>query len=241
MNIKNRDYNDVINTIMCNVGNIGQNKCFMNQQIFTYNDIPEKKIFTNDKTGKIIYQEQTNENKCFIKIVLPYFDIICVHLDAYYRKYRIEQLNQINAQISRKTIIVGDFNFFNVNDFLEWHNNLLLVLLLYIVLNNISTKNMPDQNNKIMESIKNEIDDRITDIIKNPQKKNRQQLDNIILNAIPQINKKSIQKNINLYQEFVNNVKNDEEQIWLLKKAFVDTGKIGKIENINEENFKKNK
>ena len=96
------------------------NKCFLNQQAFTYRNVPQKKIINyGDKLGNIKYQQPNNENKCFIKIILPMFDLICVHLDAYNKNDRLEQLAQINNEITRKTIIVGDFNFFNVDDFLD--------------------------------------------------------------------------------------------------------------------------
>jgi len=134
LKINDPTYKKIINKIMCNPSSSSLNPCFMNQQIFNYYNIPHKKFFENDTFGNIKYQEQTNENKCFIKIVLPYFDIICVHLDAYYKIDRIEQLRQINSEITRATIIIGDFNFFNVNDFLVWINMICYYFFMQYIL-----------------------------------------------------------------------------------------------------------
>ena len=112
--------NNFIDSILCMGSTRGiENRCFLGQQVFTYNNVPPRIVSDfGPKIGKLKYQEQNNENKCFIKIILPMFDLICVHLDAYSKDSRIEQLKQINNEITRKTIIVGDFNFFDVNDFL---------------------------------------------------------------------------------------------------------------------------
>lgn len=76
-------------------------ECTLNQKNKTFN-------IDNDEV----------EQKCFIKISLKDFDIICIHLEAYSFDVRIEQLKQINKEITRKTIIMGDFNIFNEKDFI---------------------------------------------------------------------------------------------------------------------------
>jgi len=130
------DYSDMIRTIMCSMTSPGFHPCYMNQQVFTYQNVPPKKEYSssNPNIGTVQYQEQSNENKCFIKIVLPYFDVICVHLDAYYKKYRLSQLEQINNVITRPTVIIGDFNFFNINDFTVWIRKIYQKILLIIAL-----------------------------------------------------------------------------------------------------------
>lgn len=91
-------------------------KCFFNQMVRNYDDVPEKQISV--RTGQSIqYTDITNEVKCFIKISLFNFDIVCVHLDAYKVDYRLGQIKQIKDNITRPTIIVGDFNFFYTKDY----------------------------------------------------------------------------------------------------------------------------
>lgn len=65
------------------------------------------------------YECITGETRCMIKIQLPLFDIICTHLDVENPLVRIKQLNHINSQIRRPTIICGDFNLINFHDFDE--------------------------------------------------------------------------------------------------------------------------
>lgn len=122
----NPEYRQFVKNLLCNDTIPTQNKCYMNQMIFNYDNIPKIKHVKYDTTilGQVNYREQTNENKCFIKITLPCFDLICVHLDATYIEYRIQQLKQINDVITRSTIIIGDFNFFDLNDFLDVINNI---------------------------------------------------------------------------------------------------------------------
>ena len=152
-NINDPKYSAMINEIMCNISAPTDDNCFMNQQIFNYKNIPPK-LFYDDGDYKIKYQEQNNENKCFIKIILPYFDIICVHLDAYYTKYRIEQLDQINSEITRPTIIIGDFNFFNINDFIYWRNMIMRGIYVYLSL-------YSESDDPIMVTIKKIIQDNM--------------------------------------------------------------------------------
>lgn len=105
-------------------------KCTFNQHIANYSNIPEKNIMTINEM-KFIDYKNSNENKCFIKISIHPFDIFCIHLDAYSVKMRNEQLDIIANEITRTSIIIGDFNFFNPNDFfseeskkeLEYHQN----------------------------------------------------------------------------------------------------------------------
>ena len=94
-----------------------KNKCFYNQQSHTYYHIPPTEDITKN-AEKLRYQNITNENKCYIKLSFPIFDLICVHLDAYSINTRIKQLDVINSEITRPTIIMGDFNFFNYEDLL---------------------------------------------------------------------------------------------------------------------------
>lgn len=92
----------LINTPNCN--NPTKKNCDLKQKIKTFN--------LNETTNDV-------ESRCYIKFSLKDFDIICVHLEPYSKDIRIEQLKEINNDITRKTIILGDFNIFNEEDFKE--------------------------------------------------------------------------------------------------------------------------
>jgi endonuclease/exonuclease/phosphatase family metal-dependent hydrolase len=87
---------------------------------------PTKKNCTLNQNSKTFTFDNNNPNpdietRCFIKFSLKDFDIICVHLEPYSEEVRIKQLKEIdreiNKEIARKTIIMGDFNIFNEKDF----------------------------------------------------------------------------------------------------------------------------
>jgi endonuclease/exonuclease/phosphatase family metal-dependent hydrolase len=75
-------------------------KCLLGQKIVSFPPKDSKKIGSND------------DKKCYIKISLPYFDIFCIHLTAYdpTGTQRIKELNIINDDIKRSSLIMGDFN-----------------------------------------------------------------------------------------------------------------------------------
>lgn len=173
-NIKNQKYSNIIKNTLCDATAPRDNKCFLNQQVFTYNNVPKRIIQDYDELGKIIYQEKTNENKCFIKISLLTFDVICVHLDAYNSDDRIKQLDDINKQITRPTVIMGDFNFFNVNDFIIWKNLLMNKIFIQLIFDRNNEYKLSQSNKAILDhyhkiihrSIQNSINDN-EDIIGN--------------------------------------------------------------------------
>lgn len=108
-----RDDDYIFNQYICSKGD---NRCSFNQQTRYFSNIPK----TNDvvKNGITLRtQSSTNENKCYVKVSFPDFDLICLHLDAYTTNARIEQLKQVNEEITRQTIVIGDFNFFNYEEF----------------------------------------------------------------------------------------------------------------------------
>ena len=105
----NHDVSNIRN-VLCTTS---MNKCYFNQQIHNYDNVPSVKCANNliEEFGKSVpcsdkshlaVVSQLDEQKCFIKISLPYFDIICVHLSAYHTQSRIEQLNQINKKFSQE-------------------------------------------------------------------------------------------------------------------------------------------
>lgn len=171
--IKNPTYHTMVSQYLCSHFLPLNRPCFMNQQVFTYHNVPPKMM---DEHYHIRYQEQRNENKCFIKIVLPFFDLINVHLDAYYQQNRIEQLNQINAQITRPTIIIGDFNFFNVDDFLFWRNLMINSLFIRLAVDVDLPAQVPAKYHGLVQELK----ERLTKEILTNEK-----LQMVIYNAIP--------------------------------------------------------
>ena len=98
-----------------------------------------KKVYTNypinfcDLTKEKCYYGQKNttydkkhndysETRCYIKVKLPEFNIICTHLEVNDNssEIRIKQLTQIHEDIKKEsnpTIILGDFNFVNYDDY----------------------------------------------------------------------------------------------------------------------------
>jgi endonuclease/exonuclease/phosphatase family metal-dependent hydrolase len=107
--IKNSDERNDIFKYLCQ-----KPKCTFNQYIKNYDNIPEK---NNIDKINIRNYNNTNDNKCYIKISLHDFDIFCVHLDAYSELSRNIQLIAINGEVTRSSFIIGDFNFMNSNDF----------------------------------------------------------------------------------------------------------------------------
>lgn len=81
-------------------------QCFLGQRSHTF----------HHRSLSMSEQEDVEE-KCFLKISLPAFDLICVHLTAYDRtgERRLAELKIIHESLSttRRSIIVGDFNMIN--------------------------------------------------------------------------------------------------------------------------------
>lgn len=92
--------------------------CYMRQMNKIYN-IPcvENEISNPEIKNKYTCGAYNFETRCFIKIELPEFDIICTHLDVESHRIRIYQLIELNKYIRKKTIILGDFNLVDKNDF----------------------------------------------------------------------------------------------------------------------------
>lgn len=95
-------------------------KCFLNQRISVYKDpVPIRKDnFDNYRA---------TETRCFVKISLGSFDVICTHLEAYQKETRKNQFIEMMTYVTRKTIIMGDFNIINTtvyknapNSDIEW-------------------------------------------------------------------------------------------------------------------------
>lgn len=109
-----------------------------------------------DKMNKhmILDYDKTNDNKCFIKISLHDFDLFCVHLDAYSIENRKQQLDQINKQISRMSIISGDFNFINPDIYLKYNANTNVKNELYYHLNRISIPIDVNDNDTVVRNRK---------------------------------------------------------------------------------------
>lgn len=184
LNIRNNKYASIVKDILCDISAARENRCFLNQQTFTYGDVPGKEIREFADVGKIEYQEKTNENKCFIKISLPQFDLICVHLDAYNSNDRIKQINEINAKITRRTIIMGDFNFFNIEDFLYWKNLLLSRILVQIIFDQNVKYKLSDLNKKIMDDYRNIINDELRKTLAGDKNDIKNDIANIIIGNI---------------------------------------------------------
>lgn len=85
------------------------NKCTLSQFNNTYKSFQCCNKHTPDK----LMFEHGDETRCFIKISLPSFDIICTHLEAYNTEKRKIQLQELNEYITRETYILGDFNMIN--------------------------------------------------------------------------------------------------------------------------------
>jgi len=85
------------------------NKCTLSQFNNTYKSLKCCSKHTPDK----LTLDSSDETRCFIKISLPTFDIICTHLEAYNTDKRILQLKELNEYITRETYILGDFNMIN--------------------------------------------------------------------------------------------------------------------------------
>lgn len=81
-------------------------QCFLGQRAHTFHHYQLS-----------LSEQEDVEEKCFLKISLPAFDLICVHLTAYDRtgERRLAELKTIHQSLSmtRRSIIVGDFNMIN--------------------------------------------------------------------------------------------------------------------------------
>lgn len=89
------------------------NRCFLGQFNYIYDSL------NCCQQGKSIVPLQGAETRCFIKISLPQFDIICTHLEAYNTETRVKQLTELNKFITRPTIVLGDFNMICENDYVD--------------------------------------------------------------------------------------------------------------------------
>ena len=58
------------------------------------------------------------ETRCFIKISLPMYDLILVHLEPYHKDIRKLQLQQIIESIDRPSVLLGDLNIINHSDYI---------------------------------------------------------------------------------------------------------------------------
>ena len=87
-------------------------KCLLNQYTKTYEyPIPSQRILF----GEHVADFTKKETRCFIKISLGTFDLYCTHLEAYDKNIRRKQLDELAKTITRKSIIVGDFNIVDVD------------------------------------------------------------------------------------------------------------------------------
>ena len=82
-------------------------KCFFNQYAKTY-DNPHPII--KNIIGDDVNLFSQKETRCFTKISFSNYDIFCTHLEAYDKKIRMQQLKELSKQITRKSLIMGDFN-----------------------------------------------------------------------------------------------------------------------------------
>lgn len=102
-NILNINLDSGLARILCDYNH---KKCFFNQYAKTYNyPKPIDNVIESNKIN--IFREET---RCFVKIAFGTFDIYCTHLDAYDKTNRRLQLDELNKTITRKSIILGDFN-----------------------------------------------------------------------------------------------------------------------------------
>lgn len=90
------------------------NRCRFNQYAKTYNNPEQNILYQEDQIIKLFKNKET---RYFIKISFADFDIFCTHLDAYDSHIRKRQLDELHAQITRKSIIVGDFNIIDVREY----------------------------------------------------------------------------------------------------------------------------
>jgi endonuclease/exonuclease/phosphatase family metal-dependent hydrolase len=106
--------NTIYNKFICGY----KNKCNMGQMIMTYNDLE----CCNTSFINNVYPLTsigTKETRCFIKFSLPDFDIIFTHLEAYNKEKRLLELKELNNNIIKTTIILGDFNTILLDDYTE--------------------------------------------------------------------------------------------------------------------------
>lgn len=91
-------------------------KCFFNQRIYTFEyPIPKKQPIS----GVILENVEESETRCFIKITLGEYDLICTHLEAYDRNIRQKQFEELFKHVTRPTIIVGDMNIINTGNYID--------------------------------------------------------------------------------------------------------------------------
>ncbi len=106
------DLSNSYNRTSCGINN----RCYLSQFNHVYNDLD---CCTNERPNIPIIPPIGNETRCFIKISLPNFDIINTHLEAYETPKRVRQLQELNKYITRITIVLGDFNMINIDDYSE--------------------------------------------------------------------------------------------------------------------------
>lgn len=85
-------------------------QCHLGQRTHTFHHEPLDQSETQDV-----------EEKCFLKISLPAFDLVCVHLTAYDQtgERRLQELQIIHQSLSKnkRTILMGDFNMINREEY----------------------------------------------------------------------------------------------------------------------------
>jgi hypothetical protein len=102
-----KNTNNSLTNILCQVS---KDKCFFNQYSSNYTEPnPEKRIIFGNNI-KVMNEDET---RCFTKISFSTYDIFCTHLDANNKTYRRKQLDELANQITRESIIIGDFNIIN--------------------------------------------------------------------------------------------------------------------------------
>ena len=89
-------------------------KCWFNQLSRTFTEpVPTTKILDKMKINVV----GTMESRCFIKISMGDFDIFCTHLEAYNKKVRFAQFDELMKNVTRKSIILGDLNIINTESY----------------------------------------------------------------------------------------------------------------------------
>lgn len=100
-----------------------EEKCMFNQYAKTYEyPNPHNNIgFALDR-DEIMLFKSGDETRCFIKISFIHFDIFCTHLDATNKNIRRRQLDELQSNMTRKSIIMGDMNIIDRHQYNNWIN-----------------------------------------------------------------------------------------------------------------------
>lgn len=114
VNFVKRNASDTYFNNLCTQGR-AQGKCLFNQYASTYM-VPKP---VNYREAGNVSSVFSGETRCYIRISLSEYDLICTHLEAYNKTIRRKQLDELNNLIIRPTIICGDFNVIDVNIYRE--------------------------------------------------------------------------------------------------------------------------